>query len=267
MAKLTGVLRLKGKLKSAGLTFVEGPNGTFVRSLPKVKTEKSEEYKQRSKNTGDVSRLAGQMDRVFKEYARGQKEIRMYKKLLSRLQLMKTTNRFILLHGLKGLDAHSLKSMERLGMHPQVKVNIEGRKLLASLDYSHHPAFERDHNFYRLELIVVQWNAGKDEPTGTEQHTKWIARKDEISGYDLAFDLSENCMDWIVLLRCRLAEEKGTKRLPPDNIVQITDAGSFDEASIAALQDWLAAKAAASDREVKDFSEEDDGVEGRERRT
>ena len=265
MAKLTGALRLKGKLKSAGLTFVEGPNGTFLRSLPKVKTEKSEEYKQRSKNTGNVSRLAGQIDRVFKEYARGQKQIRMYKKLLSLLQSMKTTNRYILLHGLKGVDAHSLKSMERLGMHPQVKIKIEGRKLHATLDYSGHPEFGRDHNFYRLELVVVQWNAGQNEPTSAEQHTKWITPKDEISGYDLVFDLSENCMDWIVLLRCRLAEEKGTKRLPPDNIVQLTDAGSFDEPSIAALQEWLAAKAAASVREFKDLSEEDDGVEGRER--
>ena len=264
MGKLTGALKIKGKLKSADIVFVEGRNGIHTRSLPKLKTVKTESFQRNADSASTVSALAGQVNRIFKQYAPADTGRRMYTGLLRHMRRMNTVNRFTLLHGLIGLNGHSVKTMGSLEMYQRVEKKLEGRRLTASITYTKHARLEKDVKYYRLEFIVVQWNSGTDEPVGLEQHSKWIAPGDKIKAYDFVFDLSEHCSDWLLLLRCRLGEEKGTKRLPPTDVVLVTDAGSFDEASLKAFEEYHVAKKAAAAIEPNDFSEEDDGVEGRE---
>lgn len=264
MGKLTGALKIKGKLKSADIVFVEGRNGIHTRALPKVKTLKTEAFQRNADSAAPVSALAGQVNRVFKQYAPTDTGMRMYTGLLRHMRRMNTVNRFILLDGLIGLNVHTVKTMASLEMYPRVEKKLEGRRLTASITYKKHAKLEKDVKYYRLEFIVVQWNSGTDEPVGMEQHSKWIAPADKIKAYDFVFDLSEDCSDWLLLLRCRLGEEKGIKRLPPIDVVLVTDAGSFDEASLSAREEYHSAKKAAAAIEPTNYSEEDDGVEGRE---
>jgi hypothetical protein len=265
MAKLTGALKIKGTLKSMGITFVEGRNGIFLRAMPKVVTEKSESFKEHTDKEGTVARLAGQVNRIFKQYARANTGQRMYTGLLKRLQKVQPRKRFFRLVSLVKLESHTVKNIRSINADISIDIQAEGYRLKAAVENAGHPTLGKNEHFYRLEMIVAYWTDEKTDPQSMEQHSKWIVPGDALKGYDFIFDLPENCLDWLMLFRCRLAERKDIKGYPPTDIVQIVDAGSFDEAAVAELKEYFGEKKNVKRGEVNNMEDEDDGVEGRER--
>ena len=265
MAKITGALKIKGKLKSADAVFVERLSGIYMRSLPKVVTEKSAAFKEHSGSAGSVSKLAGEVNRLFRKIAPTDTGVRMYVHLLKRFRKVPSHLRLLRLSSIVGMDVHATKTIQKIGLVAGIDMKKEGRQFSASLDHSHHPSLSTTQHFYRLEIIVAQWAAEARDPGVTEQHTKWIYPQDKLKKYEFEFDLSDDCVDYLVMLSCRLAERKELNLFPPDNIVQVVDAGSFDEDAVAELRKYYAAKKEIQTMPEEEWGFEDDGVEGVEK--
>ena len=228
-------------------------------------TEKSAAFKAHSSSSGSVSKLAGQVNRLFRKIAPTDTGMRMYTRLLKRFRKLSSDLRLIRLYSLVEMDVHATKTIQSIGLGAGVQLKKEGRQIKAFLDHSHHPKLSNTQHFYRLEIVVAHWTAEAGDPGIMEQHTRWIYPKDKFRKYEFSFDLPGDCVDYLVLLRCRLAERKTLKLFPPDDMVKVIDAGSFDENAVAELKKYYAAKQETRTRPEEEWGFEDDGVEGVEK--
>jgi hypothetical protein len=204
MAKQDHAFPIKGRI--GNLIFTNGAkHGASVRRAPKPSRKKrSAEFRFNSHQTPTLNDLAAEIHKtIYKDYPF--RSSGFYHAILSRFREVKSDNRFLLLHSLKGMEINPEYKFKELGQCNTV-ITQERNKIQVTLKTGKHPTPPKPTlNEYCYSMVLLTWGAAPFKSEYQQQLTDWIDIPGRHKTFDIEFTVPKGTIHWVLFLHQALS--------------------------------------------------------------
>ena len=232
-----GIIEFSGKF---GNTIIANSRKKkkFTRTVVAKGTKKHEAaLKKQYSRTAALNKLAGLLNSEFKEFLRHYRRTDLYQYMQRLFRRADSLNRFVLLSQLRDTE---LSPHYRLHAHciPRISFTPNSDKITCEVGLDAVPDHHMEpFNSYYFDLLLLQWESGKDELDAERKLSEWVRVTDPVPVFEFEFPRMKKAREWMMVFRIRWGHNKILQREMSASSARIVEVSSFNPQDIMQLEE------------------------------
>lgn len=231
-----GIVSVSGKF--GNLVIANRKKKKYTRSVVAKGTKKDESaLKQQYNRTAALNKLAGSLKNEFKAFLRHYRRSDLYQYFLKLFRRADSMNRFVLLAQLKE-EEFSPKYPLTEHCKPILKFDYNKTTIIFRVNPEAQPTHKvEEFNSWYFELLLLQWEDGKDEINASRKLSEWVLLTDPVPVFEFEFPRIKNVRECLVTLRLRWGINKELQKDMRASSAQVIEVGSFNTEDLVILEE------------------------------